>query len=79
MQYLLDTNICIFYLRGKLNQNEIIKQKGRENCFISEITVFELYFGAENSSNPSAANKAVDNFVENITILPIFGCLKKYA
>jgi tRNA(fMet)-specific endonuclease VapC len=79
MQYLLDTNICIFYLRGKLNLNEIIKQKGRENCFISEITVFELYFGAENSSNPSMANKTVDNFVENITILPIYGCLKKYA
>jgi len=44
MQYLLDTNICIFFLRGKLNLDEIIREKGKENCFISEITVFELRF-----------------------------------
>jgi len=43
MQYLLDTNICVFFLRGKLNLDEIIREKGRENCFISEITVLELY------------------------------------
>ncbi len=49
MQYLLDTNICVFFLRGKLNLDEIIKQKGKENCFVSEITIFELGFGAENS------------------------------
>jgi tRNA(fMet)-specific endonuclease VapC len=49
MGYLLDTNICVFFLRGKLNLDEIIKRKGRENCFISEITVLELRYGAENS------------------------------
>lgn len=32
-----------------LNLDEIIKEKGRKNCYISEITVFELRFGAENS------------------------------
>ncbi len=42
MQYLLDTNICVFFLRGKMNLEEIIKEKGKQNCFISEITVFEL-------------------------------------
>jgi tRNA(fMet)-specific endonuclease VapC len=47
MQYLLDTNICIFFLRGKMNLDKIIKEKGKHNCFISEITVFELRFGAE--------------------------------
>ncbi len=51
MRYLLDTNICIFFLRGKLNLDEIVKQKGKENCFISEITVLELRYGAENSVN----------------------------
>lgn len=49
MQYLLDTNICVFFLRGKMNLDEVIKEKGKQNCFISEITVFELRFGAENS------------------------------
>ena len=34
MQYLLDTNICVYFLRGKLKLDEIIKEKGRENCYI---------------------------------------------
>ena len=79
MQYLLDTNICVFFLRGKLNLDEIIKEKGRENCYISEITVVELRFGAENSDNPTKSHKAVDNFINGLSIIPIFGCIKKYA
>jgi len=79
MQYLLDTNICIYFLRGKLNLDEIIREKGKENCFISEITVFELRFGAENSENPAKSHKAVDLFVNGISVIPIFGSIKKYA
>ncbi|MEY4876077.1 MAG: hypothetical protein RL708_1226 [Bacteroidota bacterium] len=79
MQYLLDTNICVFFLRGKLNLDTIIKQKGRENCYISEITVAELRYGAENSSNPVLSNKAVDAFLNNISIIPIYNCIKRYA
>ena len=29
MQYLLDTNICVFFLRGKMNLDEIIRGKGK--------------------------------------------------
>ena len=79
MQYLLDTNTCVFFLRGKLDLDELIKQKGRENCFISEITVFELRFGAENSEDISKSNKAVDNFIKGLTIIPIYGSVKRYA
>lgn len=79
MQYLLDTNICVFFLRGKLNLDEIIKQKGKENCFISEITVFELRFGAENSEKPSKSHKAIDMFISGISIIPIYSSIKKYA
>jgi tRNA(fMet)-specific endonuclease VapC len=79
MQYLLDTNICVFFLRGKLNLDEIIKEKGRENCFISEITVLELHYGAENSDNPSKSHKAVESFVNGLRIIPIYSCIKRYA
>ena len=79
MKYLLDTNTCIFFLRGKLNLNETIKEKGLENCFISEITVAELRFGAENSENPAKSNRAVDSFISGISIIPIFGSIKRYA
>jgi len=79
MQYLLDTNICVFFLRGKLNLDEIIREKGRENCFISEITVVELRYGAENSDNPAKSHKSVDAFVSGLSIIPIFGSIKRYA
>lgn len=71
MRYLLDTSICVFYLRGKLELDKIIKEKGRENCFISEITVFELRFGAENSENPEKSHQAVDYLIDGISIVPI--------
>lgn len=79
MQYLLDTNICVFFLRGKLNLDDLIKQKGRENCFISEITVVELRYGAENSANPTKSHKSVDAFVGGLSIIPIYGSIKRYA
>ncbi len=79
MQYLLDTSICVFFLRGKLNLDELIKIKGKENCFISEITVFELRFGAENSQNPLKSHKAIDLFISGISIIPIYSSIKMYA
>lgn len=39
MQYLLDTSICVFFLRGELDLNKKIIQIGRENCFISEMSI----------------------------------------
>jgi tRNA(fMet)-specific endonuclease VapC len=79
MQYLLDTNICVFFLRGKLNLDELIRQKGRENCFISEITVMELRYGAENSDNSTKSHKSVDAFVAGLSIIPIYGSIRLYA
>lgn len=79
MQYLLDTNTCIFFLRGKLQLDKIIKEKGRENCFVSEITVAELRYGAENSDNPAKSHKAVDTFLAGLSIIPIYGSIRQYA
>lgn len=79
MRYLLDTSTCVFFLRGKLNLDKLIREVGLENCFISEITVAEPRFGAENSANPVKAHKAVGSFTKGLTILPIFGCIGKYA
>ncbi|WP_288909981.1 PIN domain-containing protein [uncultured Bacteroides sp.] len=53
-KYLLDTNICIFLLRGKYDVDKKIDQVGLENCCISEITVAELKYGAELGSKARA-------------------------
>jgi tRNA(fMet)-specific endonuclease VapC len=57
----------------------MIREKGRENCFISEITVIELRYGAENSDHPIKSHKAVDNFVNGLSIIPLFGSIRRYA
>lgn len=46
-KYLLDTNICVFFLRGKYDIDQRIKQVGWDNCYISEITVAELKYGTK--------------------------------
>ncbi|MEQ9297642.1 MAG: type II toxin-antitoxin system VapC family toxin [Cyclobacteriaceae bacterium] len=79
MQYLLDTSICVFFLRGMLNLDDMIRERGMEKCYVSEITAFELYFGAENSKNPKKSYRAVDDFLGGLTIVPIYGCVKCYA
>ncbi|WP_026775941.1 PIN domain-containing protein [Polaribacter sp. Hel_I_88] len=79
MQYLLDTNTCVFFLRGKLKLDEIIRSKGVENCFISELTVFELKYGAENSENKKKSHQAVTKFINGLSVIPIYGVVEKYA
>jgi tRNA(fMet)-specific endonuclease VapC len=79
MQYLLDKSICVYFLRGKLELDQKFKCLGIENFFISEITVFELKFGAENSLNKKRSHESVDRFVGGLSIIPIFGCLKHYS
>ncbi|HOY96147.1 MAG TPA: type II toxin-antitoxin system VapC family toxin [Catalimonadaceae bacterium] len=79
MAYLLDTSICVFFLRGKLNLADKIREVGLENIYISEVTILELYFGAENSNNPTKSYQAVEKFLSGLKIVPLFGVMKRYA
>ncbi len=79
MQYLLDTNICIYLFKGKFNLDKKIIEKGLMNCAISEITYAELIFGAENSEKKEANLSLVENFASKLAVLPIFDGIKIYA
>ncbi len=78
-RYLLDTNICIFFLKGKYQLNEKLKNIGLKNCFISEITLAELKFGAECSNKVEANMKMIDAFSKEFAVIPIFSALNIYA
>ncbi|MDD4190511.1 MAG: type II toxin-antitoxin system VapC family toxin [Mangrovibacterium sp.] len=78
-KYLLDTNVCIFFLKGKYNLNEKLKQVKLENCGISEVTLAELKYGAECSDRVADNRKMIDNFAKEIAIIPIFNSLDIYA
>ena len=79
MKYLLDTNICIHFFRGRFNLIQKFTEIGLENCAISEITLAELVFGAENSENPERNHLIIEKFTEQITILPIFDSIPLYG
>lgn len=42
MNYLLDTNICIYYFKGQFELNSKIHKIGFDKFSISEITLAEL-------------------------------------
>ncbi len=48
--YLLDTNICVHYLRGEYQLDTKFSAVGLAQCFVSEITIAELLFGVANSA-----------------------------
>lgn len=78
-KYLLDTNICISLLKSRYGIREEIINRGFHNCFISEITIAELYYGASKSKNKEQTVKDVDFVSEKFTILPIFPALELFA
>ncbi len=79
MKYLLDSNICIHFFRGKFGIIDMLNKVGIENCAISEITLAELVFGAEKSNNPKKNHEIIEEFINQITILPIIDAILIYG
>lgn len=78
-KYLLDTNICIFFLKGKFELIDKIASVGLENCYVSEITVAEMRFGASNSEKIVENRHKIDAFEADIIVVPIYPALDLYA
>lgn len=73
VNYLLDTNICAFYLRGKYDVDQSIDRVGWNHCYISEITVLELKMDVELSKQRDGVDRSpqLNLFLSDIQILPI--------
>jgi tRNA(fMet)-specific endonuclease VapC len=78
-KYLLDTNICAYFLNGKFNLEAKIEKVGFENCVISEITIAELKYGVEKSTHKEKNRKTIETFQTNFNVIPIFPSLDIYA
>jgi len=78
-KYLIDTNTCIYYIKGKFDLNKKFEDADPDNCFISEITLAELKFGVENSEKKEKNQKALENFLTGVKIVPIFHSIDLYA
>ncbi len=79
MKYLLDSNICIHFFRGQFGVIHKLNEVELSNCAISEITLAELVYGAEYSQNPSRNHKVIEQFIGQLTILPIYDAILRYG
>ena len=77
--YLIDTDIIIDFMNGRFNLNQKFTEVRLENCYVSEITIAELYFGAYRSSKQQERLKEVDDLVDSFNIIPISEFLKKFG
>lgn len=79
-QYLLDTNICIFWLRGKLDIDKKIDAVGFDNCAISEITLAELKVGAILGRKLGyKSSHEIEELLSKVRVIPITGAIDLFA
>ena len=80
-RYLLDTNICVFLLRGKYDVDKMLDKVRLENCYISEITEAELKYGAELGRRKGLKQRIqiLENLFTTVQILPISKAIDLFA
>ena len=80
MEYLLDTDICIYWLKGKTTVRNRVNKVDWTKIAIRVITASELYFGAYNSSKIKANLITAETFIESLTVVPLSNkTLKKFG
>lgn len=71
MRYLLDTDICIYYINGfQPNVRENIHQRKASDMVVSAITKCEMYAGSSGSRNPARSRAEQDLFLRQFVSLP---------
>jgi tRNA(fMet)-specific endonuclease VapC len=70
MSYLLDTNICIHFIRNKDLTLKRRIQSVRSSVFLSSITVAELWYGVFRSSKIHENAQNLQIFLSKFEILP---------
>lgn len=71
LQYLLDTNVCIVYLKGKsANVNRRIMSLNRDDLAVCSVVKAELFYGSMRSNNPQKALRVQQEFVEQFISFP---------
>jgi len=71
MTFLLDTDTCVFWLRGhEAVRNQLITVRP-ENIAVSIITVAKLRYGAACSTHPEPNHRAIDDFISGVVIFGV--------
>ena len=78
-QYLLDTNIIVFLFRGNVDICQKLNSVGKENCFISEVTVAELQYGVECSAKKEYNARILQDFLQDTNVIPFKDAINCFA
>jgi len=71
MKYLLDTNLCIIYLKGRnLNLKQKLESVAIQEIAVCSIVKAELCFGAMKSANPERNFALQQAFLDQFVSLP---------
>jgi tRNA(fMet)-specific endonuclease VapC len=77
--HLLDTDVCIFALK-KRSRSLLQKLSAHEGRMaVSDVTMFELYFGAEGYGDPEARAAVIEDFTSRLEILPFDSKAARHA
>ncbi len=83
MNYLLDTDTCIYWLKGNENIENKVLKAGISKIFISFVTLSELYYGTyksmkveQNLKNIGILKNKLNLMDSNSSICDVFGKLK---
>ncbi|WP_066423873.1 type II toxin-antitoxin system VapC family toxin [Anabaena sp. 4-3] len=69
--YLLDTNVCIMYLKGKSPSiNHHLDKLEPEKIAVCSVVKAELFYGSMRSNNPQKAITVQKMFIEQFVSLP---------
>lgn len=80
MKYLLDTNMCIYAQKGNRSVLENVQKYYKDGLAISSITLAELEYGVQASSNPLKNSVALLKFLSIVDILPFeSGAAEEYG
>ncbi len=79
MSFLIDTNICIYFLKGMFDLVEKFDEIGIDNLYISEITIAELKFGAAKSEHPTKNKIVIEELISKFNQIPIYKSLDIFA
>lgn len=77
--YLLDTSTCVAIFRGNRDVANKMEEVGKDKCFISQIVVAELLFGAYRSNRVEENLKLAQAFIEEMNVLPFEDCVETFA
>lgn len=69
MKYLLDTNICVYWLKGNEHIEQKILSVGLDNVALSFINVSELYYGAYKSQRVDANLSLIRQLTDQLNVI----------